>query len=352
MAGITNSGNRPLKSRTVGALLLTVGLFFMMACGQEKAEPSDLNQTLVLEPGHFPKLDLDTGQVPTAKRIALGKRLFFDPILSRDNSISCSSCHLPEKAFTDGRKVAKGIESRQHKRNSPTLFNVAWQPYLFMDGGNPSLESQVIGPIEDHREMDLPFTEAMAKVAARADYQAQFQEAFASDVNPYTLSRALAIYERALVSANSAFDRYEYGSESSALSAAQIRGLELFRSDQLKCAQCHQLPLSTNFKFENNGLKKVYQDSGRARVTNDLENDEGKFKVASLRNIELTAPYMHDGSLEDLDAVIEHYASGGEGHRLQSPLVAGFNISAQQKADLIAFLRALTDTVSYKEFTD
>lgn len=352
MAGITNSGNRPLESRIVGALLFTMGLSLFIACQKDDSTTTGADEFLVLESAHFPRLNLEADQGPTARRIALGKKLFFDPILSRDNTISCASCHFPEKAFSDGKPLAVGIEGRLHSRNSPSLFNVAWQPYLFMDGGNPSLESQVIGPIEDHREMDLPFTEALNRVAASIEYQEAFQAAYGMDVNPYTFSRAIATYQRALVSYCSPFDRFEYQKDSAALSAAQQRGLVLFQSTQLKCVQCHQLPLTTNFQFENNGLYTVYQDSGRARVTNDLENDEGKFKVASLRNIELTAPYMHDGSLEDLESVIEHYASGGKGHRLQSPLIDGFSINAQQKADLIAFLRALTDTVSYKKFSD
>ncbi len=299
---------------------------------------------------HFPKMKLEEGKEISSKRIALGRKLFFDPILSRDSTISCSSCHLTHLAFTDGRRVAQGIEARQHRRNSPTLFNVAWQPYLFMDGGNPSLESQVIGPIEDHREMDNPFTEAMARVAASQEYQKEFQEAFTDDVNPYTLSLALATYERALVSFNSPFDQYEYSGDSSALSPGQIRGLKLFKSAQLNCSACHKLPLTTDFSFKNNGLELVYQDSGRARVTNNLEEHEGLFKVPTLRNITLTAPYMHNGSLQDLESVIDHYASGGKGHRLQSPLVAGFEISEQEKQDLISFLGALTDTSSYKDY--
>ena len=351
MGGITNFWDRPWIS--LGArLIFALGLIMLFSCKKERAPASKEADFRAIGSPYFPSLSLNQDQIPTAKKIALGKRLFFDPILSRDGTISCSTCHLPELAFTDGRPVSVGIDGRLHKRNSPTLFNVAWQPYMFMDGGNPSLESQVIGPIEDHREMDLSFTEALAKVAARSDYQAQFQAAFQDDVNPYTLSLALATYERALISYNSNFDQFEYQGDSTALSKSAQNGLALFKSGELKCAQCHTLPLATNFHFENNGLKVFYQDSGRARVTNDLQNHEGQFKVPTLRNIALTAPYMHDGSVRSLDAVIDHYASGGSGHRLQSPLITGFTLNAQEKTDLKAFLRALTDTVSYKEFTD
>jgi cytochrome c peroxidase len=293
-------------------------------------------------------MPLEADKELTAERIALGKKLFFDPILSRDYTISCATCHLTNLAFTDGVPVAVGIEGRKHFRNSPTLFNVAWQPYLFMDGGNPSLESQVLGPVEEHVEMDLPFPDALARVVNHPEYPDLFQEAFDADPNPYTLTTALATFQRALVSYDSPFDRYRYHGESEALSAAAKRGLALFESAKLNCSACHQFPLTTNFAFENNGLKADYQaDPGRARVTNNLADDEGKFKVATLRNIALTGPYMHDGSLVSLEEVIEHYASGGSQHRLQSNLVQGFSISDQEKADLIAFLHSLTDTSSY-----
>lgn len=336
------------------SVLLAMGFFFLVSsCREDSIRQAEDNSDLVnIEIPHFPEMALEADQILSRSRIKLGKKLFFDPVLSRDYSISCSSCHLTDRAFTDGRAVSVGIDGRMHNRNSPTLFNVAWQPYLFMDGGNPSLESQVIGPIEEHREMDLPFTEAVARVAAINEYQKLFQAAFDDDVNPYTLSLALATYERALVSYNSPFDRFRYFGDSSALSASAQRGLSLFESAELNCAACHHLPLSTDFSFQNNGLKEVYLDPGRARVTNNIAEHEGQFKVATLRNIALTAPYMHDGSLPNLEAVIDHYASGGSDHRLKSSLIKGFNISESEKADLLAFLEALTDTNSYKHYTN
>lgn len=306
---------------------------------------------LSIEIPHFPEMPLEADKFLSRERVALGKELFFDPILSRNRDISCATCHLPHLAFTDGLPVSVGTEGRMHNRNSPSLFNVAWQPYLFMDGGNPSLESQVIGPIEEHREMDLPFTEALARVGAIASYQEKFQQAFNQDVNPYSLSLALASYERALVSYDSPFDRYYYQGDSSALSESAKAGLALFISPDLNCVACHSFPLTTDFSFRNNGLKEFYLDSGRARVTNNLLEHEGQFKVATLRNIALTAPYMHDGSLQSLGEVVDHYASGGSNHRLKDSLIDGFSLSAHQKQNLIAFLEALTDTSSYKQFT-
>lgn len=328
-------------------------VLFLYACRDEVQNPAPTSSEIVkIEIAHFPEMPLEEDKYLTKERIALGKALFFDPILSRNQDVSCSSCHLTDLAFTDGLAVSVGTEGRMHNRNSPTLFNVAWQPYLFMDGGNPSLESQVIGPIEEHREMDLPFTEAVARVAARNDYQELFQDAFAADVNPYTLSLALATYERALVSFNSDFDRYYYGGDSSALAEDAKRGLALFTSDRLQCSSCHTFPLTTDFSFRNNGLKEIYLDPGRARVTNNIPEHEGQFKVATLRNISLTGPYMHDGSLETLEQVIDHYASGGSTHPLKDSLIGGFSISESEKQDLIAFLFALTDTSSYQQYTD
>lgn len=331
---------------------MLLSFLFLVACADEPplSGPSD-NGPVNIAISHFPQIPVPADRPLTKKRIALGKRLFEDPILSRNNNISCASCHLTPKAFTDGLPVSVGTEGRRTLRNSPTLFNVAWQPYLFMDGGNPTLESQAIGPIEEHSEMDIPFTQAMARVANHPDYPVLFKEAFADDVNPFTLTTALGTYQRALVSYNSRFDQFFYFGDSSALSLSEQNGLALFVSQNLSCQSCHSLPLTTNFNFENNGLKADFSnDEGRARVTLNPA-DIGKFKVATLRNVELTAPFMHDGSLETLEQVIEHYASGGKNHPLQSELINGFTISESEKQDLVNFLKALTDTNSFRQYT-
>lgn len=324
----------------------------MVACADEPTalKPSDNGVVNVSIP-HFPEMPVPDYRPLTKKRIALGKLLFEDPILSRNNNISCESCHLIPKAFTDGLPVSVGTEGRRTLRNSPTLFNVAWQPYLFMDGGNPTLESQAIGPIEEHNEMDIPFTQAMARVAKHPEYPALFNEAFADGVNPFTLTTALGTYQRALVSYNSPFDQFFYAKDSSALSQSEQRGLQLFVSQKLGCHSCHSFPLTTNFKFENNGFPTDFSvDEGRARVTLNPA-DLGKFKVPTLRNIELTAPYMHNGSLQTLEDVIDHYASGGSKMTNQSELVQSFSISESEKQDLINFLKALTDTSSFRQYT-
>jgi cytochrome c peroxidase len=333
-----------------GLALISLSLLFS-ACTKEAPTVLIERETILeISIPHFPLMQIDSGKFITKARAELGEDLFFDSLLSRNFDISCASCHFTNLAFSDGLKVSVGTEGRLHDRNSPTLFNVAWQPYLFMDGGNPSLESQVMGPIEEHREMDLPFTEAIARVAADAKYPARFQEVFNLPLSAYTLSLALASYERTLVSYRSAFDAYYYYGDSTALNNEEKKGLALFTSEALSCGACHQFPLTTDFSFQNNGLYNDYpSDPGRARVTNNLTEHEGQFKVATLRNIDLTGPYMHDGSLASLEEVIDHYASGGSQHPLKSDLIKGFVISASDKAALIAFLESLTDTVSYKE---
>jgi cytochrome c peroxidase len=340
---------RNIRGKRYQALLGLI--LFLFSCQKEptiiQPEP---DKAISIAIPHFPKMPIDSGKFVTKGRAELGRDLFFDPILSRNFDISCATCHLTNLAFSDGLKTSIGTEGRLHDRNSPTLFNVAWQPYLFMDGGNPSLESQVIGPIEEHREMDLPFTEAIARVAADAIYAKRFQEVFELPVSAYTLTLAIATYERTLVSYKSDFDEYYYYGDSSALNGEEKRGLALFTSNALNCVSCHQFPMTTDFSFQNNGLYADYSDDpGRARVTNNLSEHEGQFKVATLRNIALTAPYMHDGSISTLSEVIDHYASGGSQHPLKSDLIKGFSISADDKAALITFLESLTDTVSYKE---
>lgn len=329
--------------------LLIPSFIFLSACqkNSESSSQSDLDALVELSIPYFPEMPVPLDKPITEKRIALGQKLFFDPILSRNNDISCATCHLPEYAFTDALDFSIGTEGRRTERNAPTLFNLAWHPYFFMDGGNPELESQILGPIENPNEMDLPFTEAMARVANHPEYPDLFEEAFGDGVSPITLSTAIATYERVLVSYNSPFDQYYYQSNKSALSEAAKRGLDLFLSNELNCSSCHALPLTTNFNFENNGLYTFYQDAGRVRIT-EIAQDSGKFKVPTLRNIELTAPYMHDGGLKSLEEVIDHYASGGKNHVNKSPLLTGFQISESQKMDLILFLKSLTDTVSYK----
>ncbi len=189
--------------------------------------------------------------------------------------------------------------------------------------------------------MDLPIDSAIARLKKNEDYVQLFKEAYDRQPDLFSLIRAIACYERSLLSGNAPYDLYQQ--EKIELTESEINGKKLFFSDSLNCSTCHGGFNFTNFSFENNGLYKKYQDKGRQKVT-VRPQDEGKFKVPSLRNIELTAPYMHDGSIETLDQVIDHYARGGQKHKNQSELIQGFTLSSKNKTDLINFLKTLTDT--------
>lgn len=297
--------------------------------------------------GRYPK-GFDPMNVPvdnplTEEKIDLGKRLFYDPILSIDSTISCASCHFPEKAFTDGRPVSIGVEGRTHFRNSPTLANVGYGGRMFMDGGVTNLEIQAMVPIIEHIEMGNSVSNVLEVLNAHPEYPALFDRVFGEGPSPFTITRALASFQRSLISGDSRFDQYYYQEKTEALSPSEIRGMELFFSDELQCRSCHSGFLFTNYEYVNNGIYIDYgQDTGRMRITLK-EEDRGAFKVPTLRNIEVTGPYMHDGSFSTLEEIVEHYMQGGKGHPNQDPRISGFSLSAQEKQDLINFLKSLTD---------
>lgn len=292
-------------------------------------------------PQGFPPLPVPEDNALTQSRVLLGKRLFFDTRLSADGMISCASCHLPEHAFADPRQVSLGVDDRPGFRNSPTLANVAWQPRLFMDGGVPNLEMQILAPFEEHSEFDLPITEAAERLLDDYEMVQLSQMAYNRDPDPFVLTRALAAYQRTLVSGQSAYDRYLSG-EASAMSTEAVAGMELFFSPKTDCSACHNGPFLTDFTYQNIGLYAAYTDYGRERVTAD-PNDRGKFKVPTLRNVAVTAPYMHDGSLQTLEEVVAHFNEGGAGNALQHPAVRPLNLTENEQAQIVAFLDALTD---------
>lgn len=278
----------------------------------------------------------------TMASVQLGKALFFDTRLSRDGTISCATCHHPDRAFSDATALSAGIEGRLGMRNASTLGNVAYHSSFFRDGGVPTLERQVIAPIQDEMEMDHSLEHAATAVAGDAQYEKWSALAYGRAVDPFVITRAIASYERTLISGWSRFDRYFYQGEASAMSASEINGWALFRSANLNCTACHNGFDLSDHSFQNIGQYLEYTDPGRERITLQ-PTDNGKFKVPTLRNIALTGPYMHDGTMTTLPEVIDHFASGGLAHPNRSPLLTTFVLSAAEKADLIAFLHALTD---------
>ncbi len=317
-------------------------LLIFTSC-QPDDEVKPLYRPALMEvPKGFPEIDFPEGNEFTKSRWDLGKRLFYDPVLSRDNSLSCASCHSPELAFSDDTAFSIGSEGRLGTRNSPTLANVAYHPYLTREGGVPTLEMQVLVPIQEHNEFDFNIVLITERLRTDSSYQLMAKEAYDREVDPFVITRAIACFERSLLSGYSPFDQYKYHEDQSALSPSEINGMKLFFSAKTNCSKCHDNFNFTNYEFENNGLYEIYEDEGKFRLSGE-ESDRALFKVPSLRNIELTAPYMHDGSISTLEEVIEHYQSGGKPHQNKSAYIKPLDLSETEKSDLVQFLKTLTD---------
>ena len=312
-------------------VLFSIGLVFFISCSKQTSVTTNIST--IPSPEDNPITD---------EKVALGRKLFFDKRLSLNETVSCATCHVPEYAFTDRLTTSTGIEGRKTERNSPSLLNSAFLKTAMFDAHLPTLEMQVIVPIQVHTEMGSNMKELIQKLRAIPEYQAAAKKIFNRDFDAYVLTRSISAFERTLLSLNSRFDQYLKGNKS-ILNSDEKAGWKLF-SEKLYCLQCHPAPYFTTFEAANNGLYKEFgSDKGRFRIFLD-SNDIGKFKIPSLRNIELTYPYMHDGSMKSLDEIINHYKQGGQKHKLQSPVIQPFELSAKEQSQLIAFLYALTDT--------
>lgn len=300
----------------------------------------------LIVPEGFPKPYIPSDNVLTQDRIELGKKLFYDTILSSDRSVSCATCHVQTLGFTDGKTLSTGVNHALSDRNGMALINLAWSNSFFWDGGVTSLELQVMKPLTSVNEMNLPVQEAINRLNADKTYKKLFKKAYGTDPDASSLFKAIASFERTLVSANTKFDAYFYKKDASAFNDSELRGYKLFfGGDKVHCGSCHSGVNLTNNTFQNNGLYMQYADQGRYKITGK-ESDKGKFKVPTLRNIALTSPYMHDGSLKTLEEVIDHYNTGGILHPNKSEHVhihKGMKLNAQDKKDLINFLHTLTD---------
>lgn len=288
----------------------------------------------------------------TDEKAELGRKLFFDKRLSRDGTVSCATCHNPRKAFTDQLTISRGINGQTTERNSPSLLNAGFLKTAMFDAHLESLELQVIVPIQEKTEMGHNMKELIPQLRAIPEYQAAAKKIFNRDFDAYVMTRSISAFERTLVSMNSRYDQFQRG-DKRALTKTEQGGLKLF-TEKLYCAKCHPAPYFTTFEAENNGLYQDYEpiaDKGRFRIHLD-SNDIGKFKVPSLRNIELTFPYMHDGSMKTLNDVIAHYAKGGKKHPKQNKVIVPFALNEGEQKQLIAFLRSLTDTSYLQKFAD
>lgn len=290
----------------------------------------------------FPEVEHPANNQYSQARFLLGQKLFFDSILSRDNSLSCSSCHIPEFAFSDTNQFSLGVENRIGVRNAPSIMNVGFHPYFNKDGGVNTLEKQVLIPIQEHIEMDFNIVNISDRMLRDSAYYEMSIDAYDRYPDAFVITRALACFERTLISNNSRFDRYVSGDFSS-LNSLEIDGMELFYGNKANCASCHSGFNFSNYSFKNNGLKMNYADSGRMRVTKQ-EKDRALFKVPTLRNVDFTSPYMHDGSLKTLEAVIEHYSSGVVQFKNKSESIRSKKFTENEKQALVAFLKTLSDS--------
>jgi len=309
-----------------------VAFILLASCAPEPSSE------LLSELATWPKMEYPTDNEPDNQKIALGERLFFDPIVSIDSSISCASCHKEVYGFADDVAISPGVEGRLGKRNSPSLWNVGYQPYFMREGGVPTLEMQVLVPVQEHSEMAFNMVLLAQRLNANTAYKNDFLEAFGDSASAYTITRALAQYERTLIQEPTAFDEYVSG-DNGALSTAAKKGFELFYG-KAGCDACHSGPLMTNFGFYNNGTQIGPEDYGRAELTLDSA-DFYLFKVPSLRKVTLTAPYMHDGSLLSLRDVLEQYNDGGVGHDYTSDAIAPLNLNESELVALEEFLSTL-----------
>ncbi len=296
---------------------------------------------------------IPTNNPQTVEGVALGRKLFYDPILSGDGTQSCASCHSPQNAFTDSDQFSTGIDGLLGTRNSMPIFNMAWNydENFFWDGRAFSIENQAMQPVINPIEMHNTWPNAVQNLRASSEYPALFKAAFGSDqIMPPRVIQAIAQFERTLISANSKFDKYL--TNQGTLTPSELNGFSVFMDESKgDCFHCHgsdRNPLWTDNIFHNNGLDTSFSDLGLGEITGDPA-DNGKFKSPSLRNLAFTAPYMHDGRFATLDEVINHYSEGLVNSPTIDPLMknlatGGAQLTAADKADLKAFLLSLSDT--------
>ena len=322
-------------------------LLGLVACGNDAGvrpaeQPAPTPYELTV-PAGFPAPTIPPDNLLTIEGIALGKRLFADPILSVDSTIACASCHLPAHAFSDPRPFSQGVGGVT-SRNSMPLFNVLWSSSFFWDGRAASLEDQALEPVQRPVEMGEDWDRVVAKLERHAEYPALFARAFGdAPINRQLVVQAIAQFERTLISADSKYDRWLAGQATFA--PEEERGFLLFHTEAGDCFHCHGAPLFTDNEFHNNGLDLDPPDAGLAALTGK-RLDRGKFKTPTLRNVEYTAPYMHDGRFQTLEEVVEHYDSGFHRTVLTDPLLLvrpTLDLAPADKRALVAFLKTLSD---------
>jgi cytochrome c peroxidase len=318
----------------------TLGLSVLVATtswGSTKAPTTQADPWL--RPAQAPSPD---NNQPTPDRVNLGKSLFFDPRISGSGFLSCASCHNPSLGWSDGLATGLGHDFKRLGRATPTVLNAAFQPLLMWDGRKNSLEEQALGPIEAPAEMNMPLDTLIQRLNAISGYKTLFDKAYPGEpISKEAVGKALASYERTILSTTSPFDLWRQG-KTKALSESAQRGFALF-NDKANCAKCHQGFNFSDNGFHNIGVKSLGDTEDEGRFAHrKVKVLKGAFKTPTLRDVELTAPYMHNGIYKTLEEVVDHYDRGGDVTTNLSPNMKPLGLSAQEKADLVAFMKSLT----------
>lgn len=354
-----------MKHKIIYIIITIVIILSILQC--KKEEP--ITTEHITTPYEFPTIPgfraipQNPDNPVTVEGVALGKKLFFDTQLSLDYTISCASCHMPEKSFTDNTKFSTGVNGAIGTRNAMALVNLAWYNAFFWDGKSLSLENQALIPVPQHNEMNLEWKIAVQRIQNDTSYKQLFKNAFGHfAVTKEDIANAIAQFEKTLISYNAPFDKYNRGEQD--ISTSVLRGLQIFRTEKGDCFHCHdtkELFIKSDEDFANNGMDYAettddFTDKGLGAISG-IPLDNGKFKIPTLRNLAFTAPYMHDGRFSTLEEVIESYNKGPELSPSLAPILKseaqrrlqqyghwGLELSAQDKEDLKNFLLSLSDS--------
>lgn len=309
-----------------------------------RADDKDLTKVpLGLKPVPVP-----TDNPLTPEKVELGKLLYFDTRLSCDDTVSCASCHDPKKGWSNGTPFATGVRNQVGGRSAPTIINSAYSDLQFWDGRAHRLEGQALGPIQNPIEMDHKLDDCVAKLNKIPGYKQQFQKVFGTDVTSENIAKAIASFERTILSGNAPYDKFK-GGDMNALSAGAQRGMKIFFGKG-HCSACHTGPNFSDFSFHNIGvgMKAAKPDLGRYEVTKVL-GDKGAFKTPTLREVGRHAPYMHDGSIKTLEEVVEHYDKGGIANPQLDEEIFPLKLTAEEKADLVTFMKVGLSSADYPD---
>jgi len=332
-------------------ILLVLGYVLLPRGRQQQAAVPRGTPLQVTVPLGLPPLPVPADNPPTIETVTLGRKLYYDPSLSLDNTVACATCHDPSHGFTDNKQFSDGVQGKKGTRNSPSVLNAAYYSTQFWDGRAPSLEKQAEGPVQNPLEMAHTLTGVEIRLEQDPNYRIAFERAFGPGPITYEkVEKAIASFERTVLSGNSPFDRYYFGHDPKAMSPAAIRGFKVFSSaDKGNCTACHKIEkdsaLFTDNSFHNIGIGVdlgQITDQGRYAVTKQ-DKDRGAFRTPSLRNVARTGPYMHDGSLKTLKEVVDYYIGAGNSNPYLDKEIHVLDfLSGQERSDLEAFLEALT----------